>query len=183
MSELDIEKLRSGSNEQKQEYLRYGTMQSMNKKEILAIAKQQKQFDNFNMGSEQRSSLLSINEIAETEKMSKTARKSITNQMRNDSILLSERHASIPINQSSQKRDVEHFHRINTITLPIDKICENSDTTARNFSPISSSTHELAETHRMHNNHHMQKKYSSVHKVNSFADSAKARPMTGDIKY
>ena len=135
------------------------------------------------MGSEHlQSSLLSINEIAEIEKMNKTAHKSINIVAKKDDSILSEKHfsSSKPLQHplsSPHKKETDHFQRITTITLPIEKICEKYDTSAHNFSPISSSNNEVSEKQML-----MQKKYS-INKVGSFAEQIKVRPMTGDIKY
>ena len=92
-----------------------------------------------------KSAVLSINESMKKElTMNKTTRHGPLPTSLSSAGLLSEKqYSSIPLNldiatkTSVNKANVDQLKRTNSITLPIDKINENSDISSQNFSPIS----------------------------------------------
>ena len=161
LTENDLEKLKSGTIKQKNDYMRYGLNKTA--RTLIPI----KEINNM---STTKSSMLGSDSTLG--KIGFSNRKSINKNEANACGSFSERHKSTgPV--TLKQKAMEAFERINTIELPIDQICEHSDGTGGNFSPLT----KTLEPERVY----LQKK-NSARVINSFTDKSKARPMTGDIK-
>ena len=115
-----------------------------------------------------KSAVLNINESMKKELvMNKTTRHGQLKTNLSSAGLLSEKkYSGIPLSLdiATKTNMMNQVQRTNSITLPIDKINENSDISSQNFSPIS---HMAAEQDKPA----LQKNFSPVHKIKSFADT------------